>query len=87
MRLKKNSIKTAIMLRLRKAGYLCKKPTVIKRIRVSKTVWPDGTETHYTEPLKSQPLNKDSFASEMHVYKEYKKDWDKKIKSVKSNKK
>ena len=71
---RKRNLKTAMLLMLRKAGYLCKKPTTIPRgIRVSKSIQPDGTVTHHYKPLKEIPLNPDSFASELHVYHELKK--------------
>lgn len=73
---RKRNLKTAMLLMLRKAGYLCKKPTTIPRgIRVSKSIQPDGTATYYDKPLKEAPSNPNSFASELHCYHELKKDW------------
>lgn len=74
MNLKRKSVKTAALLWLRRAGYLCKKPVSIpKGIRVSKSVQPDGTVTYYDKPLKSIPENPQSFQAELHVYHEVKK--------------
>ena len=71
---RKRNLKTTMLLMLRRAGYLCKKPATTPRgIRVSKSIQPDGTVTHYDKPLKEMPLNPNSFASELHVYHEVKK--------------
>lgn len=68
---RKRNFKTAVLLMLRKAGYLCKKPVPApKGIRVSKSILPDGTITYYNQPLKSVPTNPDSFKSELHVWNE-----------------
>lgn len=71
---RKRNLKTAMLLMLRKAGYLCKKPAPApKGIRVSKSIQPDGTITYYDKPLKEMPTNPNSFQSELHVYHEVKK--------------
>jgi hypothetical protein len=71
---RKRNLKTAMLLMLRKAGYLCKKPAPAPRgIRVSKSIQPDGTTTYYDKPLKEVPINPNSFQSELHVYHEVKK--------------
>lgn len=73
---RKRNLKTAMLLMLRKAGFLCKKPITIPRgIRVTKSIQPDGTTTYYNKPLKELPFNPDSFSSALHCYHEYKKDW------------
>ena len=65
--------KTKFKLFLRSLGILCKKPTEpSKRIRVSKTVYHDGTVVEH-DRITKVPENKDSFASELHVYNEIKK--------------
>jgi hypothetical protein len=71
---RKRNLKTAMLLALRKAGWICKKPGPTPRlIRVSKSILPDGTVAYYDKPLKEMPLNPDSFASELHIYHEVKK--------------
>ena len=58
--MKKSSLKTIILLRLRKLGLLCKKPAPYKpQVRVSKTVYPD---------IEMAPIDR-----EVHVYLEAKK--------------
>lgn len=71
---RKRNFKTAMLLMLRKAGYLCKKSAPAPRgIRLSKSIQPDGTTTYYDKPLKEAPINPNSFQSELHVYHEVKK--------------
>ena len=59
---------------LRRLGLLCKKsiePT--KRIRISRTINPDGSTTQH-ERLIEQPLFEgNTFESELHIYNEIKK--------------
>lgn len=59
---------------LRRLGLLCKKPTEpTKRIRISKTINPDGSTTQH-DRLTEQPLYEGStFESELHIYNEIKK--------------
>jgi hypothetical protein len=72
--------KTKFKSFLRRLGLLCKKPTEpSKRIRISKTINPDGTSTEHGR-LTEQPLFEgNTFESELHIYNEIKK-------SVKKNK-
>lgn len=75
----KKKVKSRFKLFLRSIGMLCKKPTEpSKRVRVSKTVYHDGTVVEH-DRITKVPENKDSFASELHVFNEIKK-------SVKKNK-
>ena len=63
---------------LRRLGLLCK-----KRIRISKTLWPDGTITNH-ERLDKQPLFEgNTFETELHLWKELHKD----VKKPRKNKK
>jgi hypothetical protein len=59
---------------LRRLGLLCKKPTEpTKRIRISKTINPDGSTTQH-DRLTEQPLYEgNTFESELHIYNEIKK--------------
>jgi hypothetical protein len=59
---------------LRRLGLLCKKPTEpTKRIRISKTINPDGSTTQH-DCLTEQPLYEgNTFESELHIYNEIKK--------------
>jgi hypothetical protein len=70
---RKRNLNTFFLRMLRKAGMLCKKTQPSSpRIRISKTINPDGSETKH-EYITSVPENKDSFAAELHVYHEIKK--------------
>ena len=63
-------LKSKFKLFLRRAGMICKKPVeTSKRIRVSKTVYPNG-ETVEHGKIKKVPENKHSFESELHVWRE-----------------
>jgi hypothetical protein len=64
---------------LRRLGLLCKQPTTpSKRIRISKTLWPDGTITKH-ERITEQPLFEgNTFETELHIWKEVHKDIKKK---------
>jgi hypothetical protein len=59
---------------LRRLGLLCKKPTEpTKRVRISKTINPDGTTIEH-DRLTEQPLyTGNTFESELHIYNEIKK--------------
>jgi len=63
--------KTRFKSFLRRMGLLCKKPIEpSKRIRISKTLWPDGTVTDH-ERLDKQPLFEgNTFETELHLWKE-----------------
>jgi hypothetical protein len=69
----KKKVKTRFKSFLRRLGLLCKKPTTpSKRIRISKTINPDGTTTQH-EKLDKQPLyTGNTFESELHIYNEIK---------------
>jgi len=70
----KKRLKTRFQLSLRKIGMLCKKtPPLSKRIRISKTIYPDDTIVEHGYITKV-PENKNSFASELHVWKEIHKE-------------
>lgn len=69
----RKKVKSKFKLFLRSMGMLCKKPTEpSKRIRISKTVYHDGTVVEHDRITKA-PENKDSFSSELHVFNEIKK--------------
>ena len=76
--------KTRFKSFLRRLGLLCKKPTEpSKRIRISKTINPDGSTT-YHERLTEQPLFEgNTFESELHIYNEIMKSVKKPRKSKK----
>jgi hypothetical protein len=69
-----NKLKNRLKIKLRKMGMLCKKPSPIpKRIRISKTINPDGSETKHNM-LFEQPLVEGStFETELHIWNELKK--------------
>jgi hypothetical protein len=64
-------LKSRFKLSLRRKGLLCKRPKeTTRRIRISRTLNPDGTITHH-ERLTEQPLNEgNTFESELHIWKE-----------------
>lgn len=71
----KRRIRTRLLGALRRIGWLCKKITSPKRrIRISKTVYPNGSvEVHGI--ITKAPENKHSLESEIHVYNEIKKEF------------
>lgn len=68
-------LKSRFKLSLRRKGLLCKRPIeTTRRIRISRTLNPDGTIT-YHERLTKQPLNEgNTFETELHIWKEIHKD-------------
>jgi len=80
----KRKLRTKILKALRRLGWLCKKNTAPKhRIRISKTVYHDGTIEEHGIITKA-PINKNSFESELHIWNELKKSFDEKV--LKKNK-
>ena len=70
----RKKVKAKLQLSLRKMGMLCKKPQPLsKRIRISKTVLPDGKIMEHHN-ITQVPLNPNSFESELHVWKEIHKE-------------
>jgi hypothetical protein len=67
----KRKLKSKFKLALRRVGLLCKRPAkTASRIRISKTINPDGTVTKH-DRLTEQPLyNGNTFESELHIWKE-----------------
>jgi hypothetical protein len=67
----KRTFKSKFKLALRRVGLLCKRPAkTVSRIRISKTINPDGTVTNH-DRLTEQPLyNGNTFESELHIWKE-----------------
>lgn len=70
----KTKAKNQFKLFLRRLGFLCRKPTkTTRRLRVSKTLNPNGTVTEYNSPIFEMPENTYGIESEIHVYLEEKK--------------
>jgi hypothetical protein len=68
----RKKIKSKFLLTLRKAGMLCKQPIeTTKYIKVSKTVFPDGTEVKHHR-ITSVPENQFAFESQLHIFNEIK---------------
>lgn len=69
-------IKSKFKLLMRRMGMLCRKPKEkTRRIRISKTINPDGTTTEHKDRLTEQPLFIGStFETELHIWKEIHKD-------------
>ena len=67
----KRKLKSKFKLALRRVGLLCKRPVeTTRRIRISKTINPDGTVTKH-DRLTEQPLVQGStYESELHIWKE-----------------
>ena len=76
----KRQIRTRLLKALRRIGLLCAKTATPKhRIRISKTVFPDGTvEEHGI--ITKVPENIHSFESELHVHNELQKSFNEKLK-------
>jgi predicted small secreted protein len=67
-------LKTKFLSFLRRYGMLCKKYIkTTKRIRISKTVFPNGEEIIHPNYITKAPENLHSFESELHVYHEIRK--------------
>jgi hypothetical protein len=65
-------IKSKFLLALRRTGMLCKQPIeTTKYIKVSKTVFPDGSEVKHHR-ITSIPENKNAFESQLHIFTEIK---------------
>jgi hypothetical protein len=59
---------------LRRLGLLCKKPIEpTKRIRISRTINPDGSTTQHERLIKQPLFEGNTFESELHIYNEIKK--------------
>lgn len=72
-------VKSKFKLMLRRLGMLCKRPQEqTRRIRISKTLNPDGTVT-YHHRLTEQPMAEDTMETRLHIHQEIKN-------SVKNNK-
>ena len=76
----KRQLRTRLLKALRRVGLICKKTATPKhRIRISKTVFPDGTvEEHGI--ITKVPENPNSFESELHVHNELQKSFKEKLK-------
>lgn len=69
---------------LRRYGMLCKKYIkTTNRLRISKTIFPNGEEMIHDKLVKELPQNLHSFESELHVHNELKKSYNEKIKKIK----
>jgi hypothetical protein len=76
----KRQLRTRLLKALRRVGLICKKTATPKhRIRISKTVFPDGT-TEEHGIITQVPINNHSFESELHVYNELQKSFKEKLK-------
>jgi hypothetical protein len=59
---------------LRRLGLLCKKPIEpTKRIRISRTINPDGSTTQHDRLIEQPLFEGNTFESELHIYNEIKK--------------
>ena len=76
----KRQLRTRLLKALRRIGLLCAKTATPRhRIRISKTVFPDGTvEKHGI--INKVPENSHSFESELHVHTELQKSSKEKLK-------
>ena len=70
----KTKTKNQFKLFLRRLGFLCKESKkTTRRLRVAKTLNPDGTVTEYDSPIFQMPENAYGLESEIHVFLEEKK--------------
>jgi hypothetical protein len=68
----RKKIKSRFKLMLRRLGMICKKPQEpARRIRISKTLNPDGTVT-YHHRLSEQPLTEDNIETRLHIHTQIK---------------
>jgi hypothetical protein len=68
----KKKIKSKFLLALRRTGMLCKQSIETTRyIKVSKTVFPDGTEVKHHR-ITSVPENQFAFEAQLHIFNEIK---------------
>lgn len=76
----KRNVKTDLLIIARRLGMLCRKTKqTTHRIRISKTINPDGSITDH-DVVTTQPINEaNTFETELHIWNE--------IHNVKSNKK
>jgi hypothetical protein len=67
----RKKIKSRFKLALRRLGMLCKRPKgTSKRIRITKTINPDGTVTIH-DRITKQPINDgNTFETELHIWNE-----------------
>lgn len=72
---RKRDFQTFVLRMMRRAGMLCKKPQPERpRIRVSKSVLPDGSEVKLPPVvMKEELVNPAPFKSEVHIWIESKK--------------
>lgn len=75
----RKKVQSKFKLVLRRLGLLCKRPKEqTRRIRITKTINPDGSETHH-DRLTEQPMFIGStFETELHIWKEIHRDVKKK---------
>lgn len=73
--------KSKFKLLMRRMGMLCRKPKEkTRRIRISKTLNPDGTITQYSRLTEKPIFEGNTFETELHIWKEIHKDVKNKIK-------
>jgi len=67
----KRNFKTTILRALRRIGWLCKKPVQpANRIRISKTINPDGSITNHGKIHKQPIQGGNTFQTELHIWNE-----------------
>ena len=68
-------LKSRFKLSLRRRGLLCRRSKEqTRRIRISKTLNPDGTTTQYTRLTKKPIFEGNTFETELHIWREIHKD-------------
>jgi len=68
-------LKSRFKLSLRRRGLLCKQlAETTHRIRISRTLNPDGTTTQYTRLTKKPIFEGNTFETELHIWREIHKD-------------
>lgn len=72
--MKKRRIRLVVLRTLKRMGWLCKPEVKDPYVRVSSVTYPDGTRKEFTDRIhKDKVINENSLESEIHVWKELKK--------------
>jgi hypothetical protein len=72
--MKKRRVRLIVLRTLKRFGLLCKPETKDPYVKVAAVVYPDGSRKKFTSKVRKDELvNEHSLESEIHVWKELKK--------------
>lgn len=72
--MKKRQVRLIVLRTLKRFGLLCKPEPKDPYVKVSSVMYPDGTRKEFTDKVrKDMVVNENSLESEIHVWKELKK--------------